>query len=107
MSDKDHMWRQFCHLGEMMGDGLHHEPDGKWITKEYKRLAKILLPETKQFDAERRKVKAQKINEQMQKLLQLKKCTCGGELKQGRVGSKVAYCQSCNQRYVAKPKKNK
>jgi hypothetical protein len=29
--DNEHLWRQFCKLGEMMGDGLHYEPDGKWI----------------------------------------------------------------------------
>lgn len=44
--ENEHEWRQFCRLGEMMGDGLHHEPDGKWIVKEYRKLAKILLPES-------------------------------------------------------------
>ena len=29
----------------MMGDGLHIEPGGKWITKEYNKLAKILIPD--------------------------------------------------------------
>ena len=31
--DNEHLWRQFCRLGEMMGDGLHYEPDGKWIER--------------------------------------------------------------------------
>ena len=29
-------------LGDMMGDGLHHEPDGYWIPKEYKRILRAL-----------------------------------------------------------------
>ena len=43
----EHFWRRFCRLGEMMGDGLHYEPDGKWIAKEYRKLAKMLIPEMK------------------------------------------------------------
>ena len=27
MNGNEHLWRQFEKLGEMMGDGLHHEPD--------------------------------------------------------------------------------
>ena len=34
-------WRQFCRLGEMIGDGLHYEES--WISKEYKRLQKNLI----------------------------------------------------------------
>ena len=45
MNGNEHLWRQFEKLGEMMGDGLHHEADGKWISVEYKKLAKILCPE--------------------------------------------------------------
>jgi len=48
-------WNQFCRLGEMIGDGLHYED--KWISKEYKRLAKILLPET-QEEKEYKRLKA-------------------------------------------------
>ena len=43
MRENEFEWNQFCRIGEMMGDGLHYEADGKWISKEYKRLAKILL----------------------------------------------------------------
>lgn len=39
MNGNEHLWRQFEKLGEMMGDGLHHEADGKWISVEYKKLA--------------------------------------------------------------------
>lgn len=100
--DNEHLWRQFCKLGEMMGDGLHYEPDGKWIAKEYRQLAKILIPEIKEVNSIRRKLKAANIDTQMAKLLEGKKCNCGGEIKQGRSGAKVAYCQNCKQRYVAR-----
>ena len=59
--DNEHLWRQFCRLGEMMGDGLHYEPDGKWIAKEYRQLAKILIPEMKEEKSIRRKLKAANI----------------------------------------------
>ena len=98
-------WRQFCRLGEMMGDGLHYEPDGKWIAKEYRRLAKILIPEMREENKAIRKLKSASIDEQMKNLLSEKKCECGGDLKQKRSGAKVAYCENCNQRYVARTKK--
>ena len=99
-------WRQFCKLGEMMGDGLHHEADGKWIVKEYKRLSKLLLPNLPNNDKIKRKQKAESIDKQMQQILLKKFCSCGGILKQKRSGTKVAYCQTCNARYVAKYKKS-
>lgn len=102
--DNEHLWRQFCKLGEMMGDGLHYEPDGRWIAKEYKKLAKILIPEIKEENSIRLKLKAANIDAQMADLLKGKKCNCGGEIKQGRSGTRVAYCQNCKQRYVARYK---
>lgn len=101
----DRLWNQFAKLGEMMGDGLHHESDGKWITKEYNKLAKILIPELKEKSKERRKIKSQRINEQMINLLAIKKCMCGGSLSQSRSGSKICYCTICNKRYQASSNK--
>ena len=101
-------WNQFIRLGEMMGDGLHHEPDGKWISREYGRLAKILIPEIKEAQKERRKLKALRTDEQMKNLLAEKKCTqpgCGGSLKQKRAGTKIVYCENCNARYKARTRK--
>jgi hypothetical protein len=98
-------WRQFFRLGEMIGDGLHNEPDGRWISKEYRSLQKILIPQTKEeLDAKREwlKTKNEKIDAQMAKLLENKKCDCGGIIKQKRSGTKVAYCKDCNTRYRAK-----
>lgn len=40
--DKDFLHRQLVKLGDMMGDGLHKEPDGKWISREYAKIAKQL-----------------------------------------------------------------
>jgi hypothetical protein len=106
MDDKQqHLWDQFCKLGDMMGDGLHNEPGGKWISRDYGKLAKILIPDMKEAMSIKRKLKAANIDAQMSKLLEGKKCNCGGDIKQGRSGTKVAYCQSCNLRYVAKSKK--
>lgn len=103
-----HLWDQFIKLGEMIGDGLHNEPGGRWISRDYKRLSKILVPEDKEMAAARRKIKSDFIDAQMKKLLDGRKCECGGEIKQKKSGVKVAYCTSCNTRYVArKPKKEK
>lgn len=104
---EDNQWSRFCRLGEMMGDGEHNEPGGKWISQEYKKLSKILIPELKEESTERRKRKAIHINGQMDKLLQTKKCSCGGQLKQGRSGTKIAYCTVCNLRYKATSKNRK
>ena len=64
MNGNEHLWRQFEKLGEMMGDGLHHEADGKWISVEYKKLAKILCPEG---FAEIRKQKSEALNKAIKK----------------------------------------
>lgn len=100
-------WDRFARLGDMIGDGLHHEPDGKWITREYKRLYKILCPQTeeeKEAEKEFRKAINKNIDTQISLLLKEKRCACGGELKQARSGSKICYCSICNTRYKAKSK---
>ena len=70
MNGNEHLWRQFEKLGEMMGDGLHHEADGKWISVEYKKLAKILCPEG---FAEIRKQKSEALNKAIQKKIEIDK----------------------------------
>ena len=105
--DNEFEWNQFIRLGDMMGDELHHEPDGKWITREYKRLSKILIPEIAEAYKEKRKRKAASTNEQIKKLIEKFKCSCGGELKQKRSGTKVVYCIICDKRYVATTKKKR
>ena len=104
--DNKHLWDRFCRLGEMMGDGLHHESDGKWIERDYKALSKILIPEIAEVYNTRRSEKGHRLNQQMSTLLQEKKCSCGGQLRQSRSGSVIAYCMVCNSRYKAAKRKS-
>lgn len=104
MENKDenkHLWEQFCRLGERIGDGDLEGSEARWFNREYSKLARILIPELKEQDKEKRAAKAKNINEQMTKLLSEKKCSCGGNYKQSRSGSKIAYCQSCSKRVQA------
>lgn len=89
--DKEFLYNQLIRLGEMMGDGLHHEPDGKWIEKEYKKILKqlgLLKPKS-----------TGDIDSFMLKRCNEEKCKCGGELKQVRKGSFVAKCSICGLKY--------
>lgn len=96
-SDRDFLSRQFIRLGDMMGDGLHHEPDGKWISTEYRKISKLLYPE--EFKR-KRKQKADQINNRINELLKENKCRkCNSELKQSRSGSRILNCTQCNSKY--------
>ncbi|UKH48613.1 hypothetical protein [Vibrio phage vB_ValP_FGH] len=102
MSDKDFLHRQLIKLGDMMGDGLHHEPDGKWIAKEYNRILKAL------GIAPPRKNNSEAINKAMTEAVEKSKCQkCGGNLRQTRSGSLRAVCESCGQRFQFKRKKRR
>lgn len=103
-------WNQFIRFGDMIGDGLHYEEP--WISKEYKRLAKILILETKEVKEHKRNLRLKKnenINNQITERLKTDKCHCGKELKQVRSGSKIVTCIdiSCGKRYKYKTKKKK
>lgn len=90
----DYLHRQLVRLGDMMGDGLHHEPDGKWISKEYKKTLKALGigPKRKCFTGEN--------NKAMQERLETIKCQkCDGDLRQTRSGSLRAKCLNCGAKY--------
>lgn len=99
-SELDHKYlsNQLIKLGDMMGDGMHHEPDGKWISAEYRKISKLLYPE--EFK-EKRRQKSDKINERIAELLTTTKCKCGGTLKQSRSGSRIIRCTEnlCNSQY--------
>ena len=99
----DHLWRQFIMLGEMIGDGLHYEDPQ--IEREYKRLSKILIPDTpeiKKIKRERREERNKHIDENMKALIEKNDCDkCKGKLKQSRSGSYIAYCTVCGMRYKA------
>lgn len=91
---KKHLYSQLIKLGDMMGDGLHNEPDGKWINKEYKQVLKVLgiLPKKKNNSAA--------INERMIERVRDVPCgKCQGELKQNRSGSKRGTCIDCGAKY--------
>ena len=98
--NNDFLSNQLIKLGDMMGDGLHHEEP--WIAKEYGKILRKLHPE---IFKEKRKAEAIFTNAQMDKLLAEKRCECGGNYKQSRSGSKIAYCAMCNKRVKAVSKK--
>lgn len=81
---------QLVKLGDMMGDGLHHEPDGKWINREYKQTLKALGMLPKKAN------NSEVINARMIERVNDVPCgKCQGKLKQTRSGSKRAVCISC------------
>lgn len=93
-TDKASLNAQLVKLGDMMGDGLHHEPDGKWIEREYKAVCRQLgiMPRRRSPDSDR-------INEHMEKRVAEVPCpACGGKLRQTRSGSMRAKCSSCGVR---------
>lgn len=99
-NSQDLLWSNFCRLGEMIGDGLHHEEP--WITKEYNRLSKVLMPD---MHRDIRKKKNEAVNEAMSRKLATDRClSCGGIMKQTRSGSFVVKCVECNNRYRYKRK---
>lgn len=106
MRENEFEWNQFCKIGEMIGDGLHYEEP--WISKEYKRLSRILIPEIKEQEAENRRKKNENINKQIVEKLKTDKCPkCASELKQIRSGSKVVQCinEDCKAKFQYKTKK--
>lgn len=99
-------WEQFCRLGEAIGDGMHYEDP--WISKEYKRLSRILIPEIKEQEAENRRKRNESLNKQIKEKLIKDRCfKCESELKQVRSGSKVVQCtnKECNAKFRYKTKK--
>lgn len=93
---KDRLYGYLIKLDDMMGDGLHHEPDGKWIKKEYKDVMKALGigPQLQ------RKDNTQVINKFMVGRIAAVQCLkCKGKLKQTRSGSTIGKCVDCGARY--------
>lgn len=101
LENRDRLHSDLVKLGDMMGDGLHLEPDGKWISKEYRRIAKAL----NLIPAKKRDVAG--INIAMGKAIKGQLCKCGGRLKQTRSGSKRAKCVECFTKYQFKFKAKK
>jgi hypothetical protein len=90
----DILHRQLIRLGDMMGDGQHLEPGGKWIEREYAQILKAL--------GIKRPARARdtgKIDELMVARLADVPCACGGVLRQARKGSMVGTCPACGSKY--------
>lgn len=87
---KEDAFRLLVKLGDMMGDGIHNDPDGKRIIKEYRKAMKQagITPPRQRSDTA-------KINEFMKRRTKEEKCTCGGSLTQSRSGSFRAVCKDC------------
>ena len=94
--DKDLLEDRLVRLGDMMGDGLHLEPGGKWIEREYKETLKALGL----LESVKRKNNSDKINEFMANRLKEVKCTCGSELAQSRSGSFIGKCIKCGKKFI-------
>ena len=102
-NNNEFLWSQFCRLGEMIGDGLHYEDP--WISKEYKRLSKILMPDAYKDE---RKYNNGLIDIAVKKRLETDKCgLCQAEMKQVRSGSYVVKCTECGARFKYKKTKKK
>ena len=97
MNDKDALHRQLIRLGDMMGDGEHHEKGGAWISREYKATLKALgiLPKRKRNPAN-----TEAIVKRMSERVAVFKCPkCGGDLKQTKKGSMRAACTACKAKF--------
>lgn len=81
---------QLIKLGDMMGDGAHLEPDGKWIEQDYRRVARALG-----YTPARANNNAAINTRMLQRVAEQKCLSCGGTLKQTRSGSMKARCVSC------------
>lgn len=95
-----HLHNQLVKLGDMLGDGMGHEPDEKWIGKEYRRVAKALG-----YGPPRRN-RGPAINVAVSKYMETARCDCGGLFKQTRSGSMRVYCTACCKKYRLKPSKS-
>jgi signal transduction histidine kinase len=103
--DKKYLHQQLIKLGDMMGDGLHLESGGRWISREYSKISKALYGAKVSHDMAVKRV--EEINRRMAPALEKSRCTCGGTLKQARSGSLRACCTVCPKRYQLGTKKTK
>ncbi|MCP1652724.1 hypothetical protein [Pseudomonas nitroreducens] len=86
-------------LGDMMGDGMHLEPGGAWIEREYRATVKALG-----LGAPRRNNR-EAIDKAVGQYVADNRCACGGVLVQTRAGSLRVACKACAQGYQLKRQK--
>lgn len=90
-----HLHRQLVKLGDMMGDGLHLEPDGKWIAREYRQTMRALgMRVSKPRDVDG-------INLRVANYLSANPYSpcCSSGLTQTRSGSLRVKCEWCGNKY--------
>lgn len=87
------LYRDLVKLGDMLGDGMGDEPDGKWIRDEYRRVAKAL------GHCPPRRNRGAAIDVAVSKHLETNRCECGGLFKQTRSGSLRVFCTACCTKY--------
>lgn len=103
--DKDYLYERLVKLGDLMADGIHLEPDGAWIEKEYKDTMRLIgiSPVKKKRKSPNNTI----IDEFMKKRCCEEICECGGELVQTRKGSFFAKCKICEKKYrLGKSRRN-
>ena len=96
---RESLHNQLVKLGDMLGDGLGDEPDGAWIKREYRAVAKALG-----YGPPRRNNTAL-INSRVAQFLENNRCDCGGALRQTRKGAMRVVCGSCCNTYQLKAAK--
>ncbi len=101
MAENNKDYSRLIKLGDMMGDGMHHEEP--WISREYTRELKALEPE---MFAEQRRERNKKLDIAVKEYLtkNTPACTCGGLLKQSRSGTVVLVC-TCGKKYKIRKQK--
>jgi hypothetical protein len=94
-----YLYDQLIKLGDMLGDGLGHEPGEEWIAQDYRRVCKALGL------TRPRRNNGAAINVAVSKYLETNRCECGGLLKQTRSGAMRVFCTSCCRNYRLKTAK--
>lgn len=98
-TNQDRLYDQLVRLGDMIGDGMHHDSDGAWIVKEYKQVCKAL------GITRPRRSNTSAINVTVATYIDKNRCECGGLFKQSRSGSMRVYCTCCTNKYQLKTRK--
>lgn len=98
---EERLHSQLVKLGDMMGDGLHLEPGGKWISSEYRKIARALGLTMPGNSRKRTPESIREIDRQMAMRVAEMECPkCKALLlKQTRSGAMTAVCTSCGARY--------
>ena len=92
--EREMLNKRLVHLGDLIGDGEHHEKGGGWISREYKKTLYSLYPEM------RPKKDFSNRDNAVSKWCEVNKCrVCGGELRQTRKGSLRVICKECNTKF--------